>query len=310
MSRDEFIDYLARLVQDEVITEAQAVQFLAEFDAEELEDLQLPLPPTEIHQEKTEEDIANIVAALILFLQVDDLESIPHSQRVEFIDAVQDGFDIIAERLAEQRVNKVITVREWQRAVYDAISDHTTRQSLLGLGGSMTPDQLARVNTLNQVDAAFLSRFGDEMAAQEWLFDRAMTQRRIAARTKLYGRNGRAEAYKYSEQSAVDNGQLVEGWVIDYISIPDNRRCRNCATADAAGPYLPTFGPMPTQICLGFYACRCKRVPRYDPVMWQYLSGLRGQSVDAPQNAPSRADQLAVQNVIADRNLAVRRGGR
>lgn len=268
MSRDRLIEYLARLVADGVITEAQALQYIRDFDAGELDEFELPLAPDELPE--PDDNTAEIIAALLLFLNRNEqqLAAIPRQVEVAAINAVQDEFERIVRGLAGRYSTGLMSLPTWQAEMLTAMRQHTMQQMMVGSRSTvLSPDQLTRLAEIMRSEGAFLSRFADQIAAQG-LTGALMSEAQIANRAALYGGVGRGEAFRWGEAAGVQSG-----YVVDYVSRDDYRTCSACISAQMAGPYLPSQGPMPGQVCYGRSRCRCYRRLRYDPVTYRLLGG-------------------------------------
>lgn len=218
--RDRLIEYLARLVADGFITEAQALQYIRDYDAGELDEFELPLAPDElpVEDDATEE----IIAALILLLGRNEVQiaAIPVQVQVAIINQVQDEFERVVRGLASRYSTGLMSLPTWQAEMMSAMRQHTAQQMMVGSRSTvLTPGQLARLDEIMRGEAAFLSRFADQIAAQG-IEGALLSEAQIANRAVLYGGVGRGEAFRWSESVGVQSG-----YVIDYISRDDIRTC-------------------------------------------------------------------------------------
>ncbi len=277
--RDRFIEYLARLVGDSLITEAQAVGFLQNYDDGEIDQLDLPLAPDEMGDDSNLEQIALL---LLLLLRGKPFPQPTVPAFAKAVDTVQDDFEEQAISLADQYSSGAASVSTWQKGMLGAIATYAMQQIMLG-NRSVAPgrEQLARFDVILREEAAFLSRFADRIAAGS-LIENPLSDAQIAARSILYGGTGRGEAFRAGEQS-----MSSEGWIFDYISRDDRYTCYACTDAARRGPYLANQGPMPGQVCLGRSRCRCVRLPRYDLDAYRQLL----QAPVAPEPVVERTAQ-------------------
>jgi len=262
--RDRLIDYLARLVADGVITEAEAARIISDYDAGEVEEFELPLAPDELPE--ADDNTAEIIAALLLLLNRSEIASIPQQAQLATINQVQDEFERIVRGLASRYSTGLMSLPTWQAAMLSAMRQHTAQQMMVGSRRTgLSPSQLTRLDEIMRSEGAFLSRFADQIAAQG-LTGALMSEAQIANRATLYGGVGRGEAFRWAEGTQT-------GYIVDYISRDDYRTCSACISAQMNGPYLPGRGPFPGQVCFGRSRCRCYRRLRYDPVTYRLLGG-------------------------------------
>ncbi len=266
--RERLIDYLSRLVADGVITESEAVQLIRDYDAGELEEFELPLAPDELPLAEPDDRTAEIAASLLLLLSRTELPSVPQPAQLAMINQVQDEFERVVRGLAGRYSTGLMSLPTWQVEMLAAMRQHTMQQMMVGSRNTaLAPSQLTRLEEIMRGEAAFLSRFADQIAAQG-LEGALMSESQIANRATLYGGVGRGEAFRWAESIGTS-----AGYVIDYVSRDDFRTCPACIGAQMAGPYLPSQGPMPGQVCYGRSRCRCFRRLRYDPVAYGLLGG-------------------------------------
>lgn len=265
--RDRLIDYLARLVADGVITEAEAARLISDYDAGEVEEFELPLAPDELPVD--DDHTAEIIAALLLLLNRSEIASIPQQAQLAVINQVQDEFERIARGLASRYSTGLLSLPTWQAEMLSAMRQHAAQQMMVGSRRTvLSPSQLTRLDEIMRSEAAFLSRFADQIAAQG-IEGALMSEAQIANRAALYGGVGRGEAFRWAEDAGAQTG-----YIVDYISRDDYRTCLACISAQMNGPYLPGRGPFPGQVCFGRSRCRCYRRLRYDPVTYRLLGGI------------------------------------
>lgn len=140
----------------------------------------------------------------------------------------------------------------------------TLPPSLPGTLRDQYPRLAERLIDAAQEQAGFLARFADEVAVSA-LLGRPLSPEAVAARSALYGGAGRAEFYRGKEI-----GQ-TGGWVIEYHARDDRHTCTPCLEAEEASPFLPGEGVFPGAVCRGRGRCRCRRVPRFDPITYDRL---------------------------------------
>lgn len=273
MNRDDFIDLLARLVADGELTEDEAATLLAQFDAGVLPATwQLPLPVADAikqHDSKAEEAALLLLLLLLARRGRNELTRLPQRSAISVANSVQAQFEQDVEELARQFSAGRLTLPAWQTQMLDQIDQHVTAQMFLANGrNQLTQPQTQRLNQIMATQGAFLLRFADQLALRAGTGNPA-TMEYIANRAAQYGGVGREEFFRSSEESA-DQGH---GWVYDYLSRDDKFTCSNCLDAQYAGPYLQGQGPYPGQVCKGRGYCRCRRVARYDPVVYERLGG-------------------------------------
>jgi len=262
MSREAFKAYLVRCVQDELLTEAQARDLLRQFDNDELDTSDMPLPLNEAIDTPTERDAELAILALITLgmLAKDGLQALSDARKDVLRERLQDRFQSEARRLTEALYDGS-KLGIWQRGMSDLIRDNILQQAQVGLGDVITAERLAELIPGIQEQQAFLSRFADEIRARD-LIGQPMSLGEARNRAELYAGAGRAEWFR-SDMSITGE----EGTVIDFISQDDESTCQDCLAADSSGPYLhddPTL-PIPGSVCLGGGRCRCELRERYAP---------------------------------------------
>jgi len=273
MNRDEFIDYLGRLVADGLINEERAAELVRLFDANALpEGWELPLPPEQSIVGHDDDDVLIALLALSAILgirrpQTELLPSYTATQIVSHGNEVQATFERRVRRIAAQLANGELTVAQWQIAMTNEMRQHLYQQMMLGSRrGVLSPTQIARADELLRQQSAFVQRFADEVAARQGL-GFPLTELQVGSRSEQYGGFARGELFRQAEASE----QFSAGWLIRYNALDDAGTCSPCH--EAQGYYLPGQGPMPGEICLGRSRCRCERVPEYNPAIYAQLTG-------------------------------------
>ena len=162
-------------------------------------------------------------------------------------------------------------VSAWQRSLGGEIRSEILGSSMLGTGREPLPSEVARIQAVLDSEAAYLSRFADEVASRRALAEatgdpsRAMSEKAIRARANTYAGAARAEFFRGIESRRGD------GFVVDYEARDDEGTCPPCLDAERGGPYLPNQGPYPGTVCRARGACRCRRVVRFDPAAFARL---------------------------------------
>jgi hypothetical protein len=289
MSREEFINLLARSIADGAISEADARELLRRFDAGEIDMAGfVPIPPT---QQESRVDGNLALAAFLsllalagrqapavvslqtvtatLTLQVLQPARVSAIARTGLIDAVQSAFEADVRALAGRYARGELALVEWQTAMGERLRSHLVQQVATGAGrANLTAAELGRIEQLAQRELAYLSRFADQIAVRN-VIATPLSEAQIAVRSEAYAGTGRGEAFRAAEAEA----GAEDGVVYDYVSRDDNATCDRCLDADRRSPYLPGQGPMPGSVCRGRASCRCNRVPRYDLPAWERLTG-------------------------------------
>lgn len=270
--RQQLIELLSRLVSDGKITEPEAHNLLARYDAKEFGDLDLPLPPAEFVPMADEHNDKDILLALvgIIDLHPSDLSI---KGRTLFVDEIQDVFIYMMESNAKRLVHGVLPkkqkIRYWQIDTLYQYKLHIIQQAMLGRGvDSLDDATTAQINDRMRTDAAYMSRFADEIALGV-LTGALLSEAYIANRSAAYGGTGRGEFYRGIDEAI--SSELGSGWVDEYVAVDDRHTCEPCQQAQ--GFYLPSTGPYPGVICYGGGRCRCSRRPVYDPGMYARLGG-------------------------------------
>ena len=276
MTRDEFIDLLARLVADGELTEDDAADLLVQFDAGEITDVPSVLTVAEAIREPNENRqgaaLGILIGILVAVTRRNQLRPLPPVASLRMVNAVQDAFNRRIEGLAASLANEGLPLAQWQRNMLDEVEQHVLQQMYLANGSEvLTAAQQARLRTIVQEQGAYLQRFADQAALRIGQGS-PFTEGYIANRSRAYAGVGRGEFFQSSEEAGAARGDIGAGWVVDYISRDDRNTCTPCLDAERAGPYLPARGPMPGVVCLGRSYCRCRRMPRYDPTAYRNLT--------------------------------------
>ena len=266
--RERVIATLARAVSDHKLTEQQAADILRAYDAGETA-ARLPIPPAEAGQGLDEDEIA-LALLLLLALWREEGATIPatFAARLSWARRLADGFQADARALAARLGRGELTLAEWQRSAETLIRRNIIQQARMGGGLQASRASAQGLRGIYQEQAAYLSRFADEIAARE-MAGLPMSEAQIGQRTGLYAGRGYGQFFREYETSG--DGAAGWGWVYRYEARDDNRTCYPCAEAE--GYYLPGDGPYPGEVCLGGGHCRCSRWPEYNPAVYVGLTG-------------------------------------
>lgn len=269
MNREDFIELLSRLVADGEISEAEAVEYLAQFDAGELPvGWTLPLPPAAGGIVGDDEDGRDSAAALVLLLSilgglnVSGVAATTYAQKIAATDLLQSEFELRARALAARLSVGDISLAEWHAGMISEVRQNAINQMRLAAGRRILRQaQRERLDQLMLRQSAYLQRFADQLASR---FGRGLipSEAQVAMRSALYGGFARAEFFAQAEVEA----GYDYGWVFQYIAVDDDRTCGPCLSAE--GYYRAGEGPMPGEICLGRSYCRCRREPVFDPQIY------------------------------------------
>jgi hypothetical protein len=297
VDRNRFIDYLARLVQDGMITGADAADLVRRFDAEDLPpDFVLPTEPAALAASVPEDErnrYAVILLANVLPLRRQTragLRQWSTAARRGQIDGLQAEFERRIEALADRLAAGTMTIPQWQRAMLREISAYQRAAVIVG-SGQLEPDGYlaGQLDDAGRRQTAYLSRYADQIAATPLTGAAAFTALYLANRSRSYGGLGRGLFHRSLEYQAGNDGEIGAGWVVEYVARDDNRTCGPCI--EAQGYYLPGSGPYPGEVCAGGGACRCERILIYDPAIYARLTGQPAQPQTAqrtPTSATSR----------------------
>lgn len=266
--REQVIATLARAVIDRKLTEQQAGAILRAYDAGETA-ARLPIPPQEAGQGLDEDEIA-LALLLLLALWREQGAAIPatFAARLGWARRLADGFQADAAGLAARLSRGELTLAEWQRSAETLIRRNITQQAHTGGGLRSARASAQGLRGIYQEQAAYLSRFADEIAARQ-MAGLPMSEAQIAQRLGMYAGRGYGQFFREYETSG--DGSAGWGWVYRYDARDDNRTCYRCIEAE--GYYLPGDGPYPGEVCLGGGHCRCSRTPEYNPEMYAALTG-------------------------------------
>jgi len=244
MNLDHLIAILAYAVREQWIAEAEALALVARFNAGALDRSAFALPQSE---------------ALAL------PAGVPTSEQRFFHgldrESGQDYFAIVAQQAANEP-----SIATWQAALKFLVLGHIAHQAATALGRPLTGEDWQQLRPIALKQMVYLSRFAEQRMVLA-LIGKPMSQPQVAQRSALYSGSGRAVSFQFGEQL------LGDGYVIDYQARDDSRTCDPCIGAEQGGPYLPTTGPMPGDVCLGAGFCRCLRVSRYAPAEAARLRG-------------------------------------
>ena len=268
--RDRFLALLARAASDPGIklSEQDAAGLLRRYDAGEIDAHDLPLAPDE---QVNRDDLLGKTAAALLLLLLLRRRTPARLSRVMLErarDRASDRFETVARHAADLYANTKMTLAEWQRSLDDMVRGQLAAQAMLGAGtADLGGAALARLRADIQTQAAFVSRFADDVAIRA-LRGRPMSAAEMGARAALYA--GAAYGlYFYAHEATEGAGR--EGYVSKYTARDDRHTCTRCHAAE--GYYLPTDGPYPGSVCLGRSRCRCVRTLEYNPTEYRRLMG-------------------------------------
>jgi len=276
MTYEEYIDLLERLVEDGVLTLAEAEQLAGEYDAFVDEELLTPEQIPNWNDELEFATFAILIAILYRILRRQTqreavsatLSGLSYAQRTAAFGAVQESYQGESAQLARNLANGLLTTAEWQTAMNESLLSHFRSLTYLGYNLPLSGTQEAEFLRIVRVQQAYLSRFADQyqlsvLRGEPW------SAEYIAARAALYSGAMRGFAYRAAESVSDFN----EGFVFQYIAVDDERTCSPCIDAALGSPYLANQGPYPGEVCEGRSRCRCRREPIYDPEAYQELIG-------------------------------------
>jgi hypothetical protein len=247
--RELLFQLLTYLIMDGLMTEAEAIEIIKEYDrtGELPEGWQLPLALSEAIPANLREIVEEALASYARTLTPDP-------------DKAQDDF------MATVAALKFSSLSIWHGEMRDILIDYLAEQAQTGAQRILDDDEVGILTGNIAVQLAFLARFADAIASGR------QADSGVEARSVLYAGEGRALWYQQNGQT-----NALYGWVVDYIAIDDKRTCGPCSAAEARSPYLPDDpnAPMPGRICRGRGYCRCTRQLRYDPPTYLRLGGRR-----------------------------------
>lgn len=275
MDRDEYLELLARLVADGLLTEEQAGDLLDQFDGGLLPDgWETPLPPAKAIRGFQDDLTEAALLALLAALGLDRLSQLPArgtSARIGFANRIQDLYESNMRLLAQRLSEGELTVAQWQEEMLRELQHHLQQQTILASGArTISPRQAAHIDQVMQEQSAYLSRFADQLAARAGLGN-PLSEAYIGNRAGMYGGVARGIFFEESEALLIEEGSFGRGWVAQYIPRDDGNTCGPCH--QARGYYLIGQGPMPGQVCLGRNRCRCTRVIIYSMELYLQLGG-------------------------------------
>lgn len=261
------LDMLVRLVLDNKITEAQALALLRRVQSGEpsLSPLFMPVDPAQLIQPVSGDDIVEGGADYYRLSEIGQ-----PSRRRETLAGVQ---RVAFQQSARTLANMIGTVPlvQWQAAMAFLVRANLVTSAMLGLGSSeLPPALLDELDIQAQLQAAYLSRFGDEIALA-WLIDEPYGLERIGRRSELYAGAGWAAYWRGQLLAWGDTG----GWIYHYQSRDTDGVCTPCLVADHGSPYLWDKCPLPGVTCLGGGRCHCRLRREYNPDKWRELTELR-----------------------------------
>lgn len=246
MERNELVALLSRLVADGKLTEQDAAGLVARYDAGELSGQPQGIAPTgPVRPEPSGGGLAGDTS-----------------------DAIDANFDVEVARRAAAVASGALSIAAWQAQMAQLVADEMMSMALLGSDDELTDEDIAEIEAEAEEQAAYLSRFADEMALGLLTGD-PMSEAQIRSRSELYGGAGWAWYYRAHERHLGEE----RGMVVEYIAHDDERTCQGCLDAADGSPYLPDEGPFPGDVCDGGGRCRCKREEYYDMDAWLRLTG-------------------------------------
>lgn len=277
MTRDEFLVLLAEAVERGAISEDDARQLLALFDAGQLDPNSLPLTTGDaLARMRTpvdadEGDGNEALAALLLLLALLGMRNayvvgrrIDGAARRIARDALRLEWERNVTRLAQELAASG-DVAAWHANMTTEIRRYYLRQVTAGLGRNLTAAELTQLEVVLEQQGGYLLRFAGDVSHRLGLGN-PLSEDYLAMRSRLYG--GRAWGLWHQGNEA---GEDQLGWVSEYVAVDDMGTCSPCSAAQ--GYYLPGTGPWPGEICEGGSNCRCDRVLVYAPEIYRSLGG-------------------------------------
>lgn len=255
MSRDELTALLADLTARGALRRDEAAAFLALWDADEADPLDLPAA-----DEEYGDGWLIAVALLLLLGGVNANGRVAPARRVGVRDTLRRTFEADAGRMAIR-----MDAGAWMRRARATIAGYARQMAVAGAGRMPRAATVAAVETMIARQWAFLRRFVTLVTVREAV-GRPLSAAAVAARVRLYGAAGWGAFFLARGEDASDG--MVEMWV----TRDDERVCVNCAPRDGRY-FLPGQPPFPGWDCLG--SCRCERVPEYNPAVYAMLTGRR-----------------------------------
>ena len=264
MNRDDFIDWLARLASDGVISEDEALGLLREFDGGAFQwDAPLPLRAA-IQQEN---DPAAALALLLPFLRrrgvqgIGNLPPVTSAGRHRLLVGLQDAYKQQVRTLAR---NLSINggAAQWQQGMNDLLAGQLNQSMLLAHGRTgLGAAELQRVQSVIAEQQAYLSRFADFLALAP------QSEAYVAARSDLYGNSARSLYWRESELEFAGQGNGA-GWLLRWVAHDDDRVCMNCVSMDGLYFSPGSTHPSPGDPGICFGRCRCRFDYVYDLALW------------------------------------------
>lgn len=277
MTRDEYLLLLAEAVRRGALDEENARWLLAQFDAGELRPEWLPMPtdaalelmrqPVDVEQGYGNEELAALLL-LLAALGLREIQNLNQRMAQESRRAARDVLRARWERTVMQLADDLAAtgnVAAWQQSMTTEIRRYYIGQMTGGLGRSLTPAEMLRLERILEGQAGYLTRFAGDVGAHLAMGD-PLSRAYTAQRSRMYG----GEAWSLWHRGN-EVGEDRPGWVVEYVAVDDMGTCAPCSAAQ--GYYLPGAGPYPGEICDGGSNCRCERVLVYLPEMYRQLGG-------------------------------------
>ncbi len=276
MTRDEYLLLLAEAVERGAITEDDARQLLALFDAGQLDPSRLPLTTDDAlaamraPADADEGDGNEALAALLLLLALLGLRQhwlgrqLDAATRRVARDALRLEWERTVARLARE-LAATGNVATWHAGMTTEIRRYYVRQMTAGLGRSLTAAELGQLEAVLEQQAGYLLRFASD-AGHRLALGNPLGEGYLTQRSRMYG--GQAWSLWHQGNEA---GEDQPGWVAEYVAVDDAGTCSPCSAAQ--GYYLPGTGPWPGEICDGGSNCRCERFVVYAPEIYRSLGG-------------------------------------
>lgn len=260
MTREELIERLALLVEENKLSESEALNIISLYDQGAFDESILPM---------TREEERNILFTLLTIsntLYLNAAEEVRRQRshqgtRFALVDLMHDS--AIGRGAPLYKANP--DVARWHGQMMQLVRDHAL--SMAGAGLDRKLESFERSLLLDEVATqyAYLERFADEIAFRQ-LVGRPLSQKQIEDRSKQYAGFGIGIFYTFAEQV-----YKIPGYVVDYIDVDDGGTCVPCHQSGKEGPYLPGGGPMPGVVCVARGKCRCWRKVVFDPKRYRRL---------------------------------------
>lgn len=252
MTIAEYQALLVHAVERKVITPEEAAQLLDRFQRGDFAEEDLPLALSNV--QRVNRDDEALIALLLLLLS----QSSTQSAKVKLRNANRKRDVAALTSLA----SGIGSIQSFQQDFSSQVQRSILRQ---WIGGARQGDWPSTIDEMINEQLAYVERFAADIHFRQQV-ERPLSLAEIVNRAAMYA--GAAWAASYMGNEYGDNRY---GWVYEYQPIDDNKTCRQCS--DAKGYYLPGQGPMPGQICLGGWRCRCRRVEVYSPEIYDRLRG-------------------------------------